>query len=69
MPADILPRVFESFVSSKAADTGTGLGLSIARRAIEGMGGRIYAENGPSGAIFTINLPILVQKDLSCIAQ
>lgn len=69
IPADILPRVFESFVSSKAADTGTGLGLSIARRAIEGMRGRIYAENGPSGANFTINLPILVQKDLSCIAQ
>lgn len=58
IPAHILPRIFESFVSSKAADTGTGLGLSIARRAIEGMSGRIRAENGASGAIFTINLPI-----------
>lgn len=62
IPAHILPRVFESFVSSKSAETGTGLGLSIARRAIEGMSGRIQAENGPSGAIFTIRLPVLVQK-------
>ena len=63
IPEQILPRIFESFVSSKAADTGTGLGLSIARRAIEGMRGRIQAENGPSGAIFTISLPAIVQED------
>ncbi len=63
IPPHILPRIFESFVSSKAADTGTGLGLSIARRAIEGMRGRIQAENGQSGAIFTISLPVLVQEE------
>ena len=69
IPEHILPRIFESFVSSKAADTGTGLGLSIARRAIEGMRGRIQAENGQSGAIFTISLPILVQEELPCLAR
>ena len=69
IPAHILPRVFESFVSSKSADTGTGLGLSIARRAIEGMRGRIQAENGPSGAIFTIRLPVLVQEAMPCLSQ
>lgn len=69
IPAHILPRVFESFVSSKSADTGTGLGLSIARRAIEGMRGRIQAENGPSGAIFTIRLPVFGQEALPCTDQ
>lgn len=58
----LLPRIFESFVSSKSSDIGTGLGLSIARRAVEGMQGEIAASNGALGAIFTIHLPAQLRE-------
>lgn len=53
--ADLLPRLFTPFVSSKP--TGTGLGLNLARRIVEEHGGRIEASNPPEGgACFTIDL-------------
>jgi signal transduction histidine kinase len=55
---DILPRIFEPFITSK--HTGTGLGLTITHDIIEGHHGRIEARNGPAGqggAIFRIWLP------------
>lgn len=54
---EMLPRVFESFFSSKA--NGMGLGLSLARSISEAHGGRITAENNASGgAIFRLILPV-----------
>ena len=50
-------KLFEPFVSSKAA--GTGLGLTICKRIIDEHGGTIAAENLPGGgACFTVTLPI-----------
>ena len=54
--ADVLPRVFEPFMTTK--ETGTGLGLSICERIILAHGGTINAKNGDKGgAVFTIRLP------------
>ena len=51
-----LPKLFESFFSTKRK--GMGLGLSIARTLVEAHGGRIRAENGPGeGAVFHVELP------------
>ena len=54
---DILPAIFEPFVTSKS--TGTGLGLTITHDIIEQHHGRIEAENQEGrGAIFHVWLPI-----------
>jgi PAS domain S-box-containing protein len=53
---DDLPRLFDSFFTTKSE--GMGLGLSIARSIIASHRGRIWAENNPSGgAAFHFTLP------------
>ena len=42
-----LPRVFESFFTTR--DEGMGLGLSVARSIVEAHGGQIWADNNPGG--------------------
>lgn len=55
-PAEVLPKVFQPFMTTK--ETGTGLGLSICERIILAHGGTISAKNGErGGAVFTIRLP------------
>jgi C4-dicarboxylate-specific signal transduction histidine kinase len=56
IPADILGRIFEPFVTTKGPDKGTGLGLSICHGLITGMGGTIEARNAAAGAVFVLTL-------------
>lgn len=57
--ADILPRLFEPFVSSKPVGAGLGLGLVISAQLVRGAGGTLKAGNRvDGGAQFTIDLPI-----------
>jgi two-component system, OmpR family, sensor histidine kinase VicK len=59
---DIMPRLFEKFVTR--SEKGIGLGLFISKSIIEAHGGSIWAENNvdEKGATFTFNLPLLSAK-------
>jgi PAS domain S-box-containing protein len=54
---EILPHLFEPFITGK--ENGTGLGLSICREIVSNHKGRIHAENRPEGgATFRVWLPV-----------
>ncbi len=56
--ADILPRLFEPFVSGKPAGAGLGLGLVISAQLVRGVGGTLKAGNrDEGGACFSVDLP------------
>lgn len=59
---DILPQLFQPFVTSK--ETGMGLGLVVSRRIAEDHGGTLAVEaNGHSGTCFTLDLPAVKTAD------
>ncbi|AMA55590.1 sensor histidine kinase [Bradyrhizobium sp. CCGE-LA001] len=59
--AEKTTEIFKPFFTTKAQ--GMGIGLSIARTIIETHGGRIWAENVPSGgAVFHVSLPLAAQR-------
>ena len=55
--AEILPRIFQPFVTSRSPGKGTGLGLSVAYGIVKEMNGELTARNNGDGATFTIRLP------------
>jgi len=56
VPPDLLPKVFEPYVTSKTK--GLGLGLAIARRIVEAHGGTIEAKSqAGKGSVFTVTIP------------
>lgn len=56
---DILPRLFEKFMTN--SETGIGIGLYISKKLIEAMGGRIWAFNNSDGigSTFVFSLPMI----------
>ena len=57
IPEEVIPRLFESFVTTKPSGQGLGLGLAISHMIITEFGGKLTARNlDAGGAEFTIVL-------------
>jgi two-component system, NtrC family, C4-dicarboxylate transport sensor histidine kinase DctB len=65
--ADILPRLFEPFITSKPAGAGLGLGLMISAHILREWGGALRAHNlDGGGACFAIELAVAVKREEVC---
>jgi signal transduction histidine kinase/ActR/RegA family two-component response regulator len=61
IPPEIMPRIFESFFTTKPPDLGTGLGLPISLDIVRRAGGDLSAESEPGrGALFRVRLPVAI---------
>lgn len=59
IPAEVLPRIFDAFFTTKPQGSGTGLGLDIVHRIVtEKFGGKIDVETEPGNTRFTVRLPL-----------
>jgi len=59
IPADVLPRIFDAFFTTKPQGSGTGLGLDIVHRIVtEKFGGKIEVETEPGKTRFVVRLPV-----------
>jgi len=54
--AELLPKIFDPYFSTKSS--GTGLGLAITRKAVEEHGGSVHAENLNPGFRISLELPV-----------
>jgi signal transduction histidine kinase/HAMP domain-containing protein len=54
--AEVLPKIFDPYFSTKSS--GTGLGLAITRKAVEEHGGSVHAENLNPGFRISLELPV-----------
>jgi signal transduction histidine kinase len=58
IPAEVLPRIFEAFFTTKPQGSGTGLGLEIVHRIVtQKFGGKIDVESEPGRTCFVVRLP------------
>jgi len=62
IPSEIQAQIFAPFFTTKPMGEGNGLGLSIVQQVIDKHGGSIHFESVPGHTMFTILLPIKVDR-------
>ncbi|MDD3050982.1 MAG: PAS domain S-box protein [Candidatus Cloacimonetes bacterium] len=55
---EILPVIFDPFITTKTDNKNMGLGLTITEQYVRSLNGSIYAENLENGASFTVTIPL-----------
>ncbi|MBI5085132.1 MAG: HAMP domain-containing histidine kinase [Acidobacteria bacterium] len=66
IPPEVLPEIFEAFVTTRLDARGTGLGLTVAEGIVSQHGGAISAANCPGGgARLEVVLPVSPQEQTS----
>lgn len=56
---DMLPVIFDPFVTTKSADAAGGIGLTVVRQIVSGLGGAVKVRTkAGAGSVFTIVLPV-----------
>ncbi len=63
IPADVQPRIFEPFYTTKGVGKGTGLGLDTVRRLLQRQEGGISLESAPGRTEFQVRLPVASTAD------
>lgn len=59
IPLDVLPHIFDTYYTTKAAGEGTGLGLPIAKNIVAEHGGHIHVDTAQGlGSTFSVLLPV-----------
>ncbi|HEX7002035.1 MAG TPA: ATP-binding protein [Trueperaceae bacterium] len=70
IPAEVLPKLFEPYFTTKGVGEGTGLGLPLALKTVEQRhGGRIRVASMPGSTTFRVTLPIARRKAFAAAAQ
>ncbi len=71
IPANLLPKIFDLYFTTKPPGAGTGMGLHIAKDIVEQYGGRIEVQTQEGqGSVFTVTLPArLAQHGNAMIPQ
>lgn len=63
VPPQLREKIFDPFFTTKSRGEGTGLGLSVCRKLVQDHGGRLWAEESPSGgALFVLELPVEIPE-------
>lgn len=62
IPRELGDKIFDAYFTTKDTDAGTGIGLYMSRTIVEkNLGGRIYFDDIPQGARFTLEIPLGIQ--------
>ena len=64
IPEYILPDIFKANITSKAEGKGTGIGLYMSKQIADKMSAQLSAQNQGDGALFTLRIPNLQDKEL-----
>jgi signal transduction histidine kinase len=64
IPAEVLPKIFQPYFTTKGPRQGTGLGLNIVQRLIKEGNGALHVHTQPgAGTTFTVYLPAVAESD------